>query len=491
VREVQRTGPVTADECAGPRRLDGADTPHLSRGSHRADGADTPHLAGRLTGKRPCVPVPVAFMGVALAFLVMVLPGCVLLAGKSTPAPPPPPPKPAPAPKMVIERTDAFAAFDRIRNDLLSAAPHLGSVNGAFALGIDVSGSAHASGVLEDTIKVLTDMCGFFFSPGDRIVVIPWDSRIRENSVSTFDYNEPDEARENLTHALEALEGLVDPESRGSNVLDARGYCMERALKLWKDSGGKLCPVVLIFSDTYTPDMTFGKQKYTRERLAALRKDFAGEDGEFAAGKYGTREGRQIILHRIIGPDADYARAEGVDRKRAEAQVKVTAPTATYTPPPPPPDYSGWRIVFMIVAILSLVALIGLPMAWRHRLLLGDTRETMRAFGGRIVVQSGRGISPRGVVFLPVPGLDDRPLVAFEGKGPQILVTARRGVRLNDGRTELTVPLGKPVTLRIAIDGVPGEQSLDVHAADFFSTNTGPIIGMITALIVLIGCIVG
>lgn len=430
-----------------------------------------------------------ALVSMALAF-VSSLPGCVLLAGKSTPAPPPPPPKPGPAPKPVIERTDAFATFDRIRDDLLSAAPHLSSVNGAFALGIDVSGSAHANGVLEDTIKVLTDMCGFFFCPGDRIVVIPWDSRIRENNVSTFDYDDPDEARENLTHALEGLESLVDPESRGSNVLDARGYCMERALKLWKDTGGKLCPVVLIFSDTYTPDMAFGKQKYTRERLEALRKDFAGDGGEFSAGKYGTREGRQIILHRIIGPDADYARADGVDRKRVEAQTTVTAPATTYIPPPPP-DYSGWRIVFMIVAILSLVALLGLPLAWRHRLLLGDTRETIRAFGGRILVQSGRGISPRGVVFLPVPGLDDRPLAAFEGKGPQIVVTARRGVRLNDGRTELSVPLGKPVTLRIAIDGVPGEQSLDIHAADFFATNTGPIIGMITALIVLIGCIVG
>lgn len=145
----------------------------------------------------------------------------------------------------------------------------------------------------------------------------------------------------------------------------------------------------------------------------------------------------------------------------------------------------------IVFALLGLIGLIVLPFAWQHHITIAGTKETLRAFGGRVLIQAGSGISPRNVVFISVPGLSEQVLLAIEAKGPQLVARARRGVRLNDGRTELVVPMGRAVQLRVAIDGVPGEQTIDVNAQDFFSANAGPIIGMGIAFLVLIGCIIG
>ena len=374
---------------------------------------------------------------------------------------------------------------------MLSKGEQIGQANCAFAVGVDVSGSAHAQQVLECTIQIITDACRYFFAPGDKITVVPWDSRIREDHVKAFDYADSEEATSDLNAAFEDLENLVDPESRGSNLLDARGYCMEKALAMVEEADGKLCPVVLIFTDIRVSDVDPRRQKYTAKRLTALRKKMgAGEAVEFEAKQYEVKDGPEIVVHCLVGKN-EGAVGAGVNRTRGAAARAPTPQRRTQSQTRRRPrDSSGTKALLIILAILSLLAMIALPFAWRHKIVVGETKETLRAFGGRLVVQTGRGISPRGVVYLPVPDLEDQALLAIEGKGPQVLATARRGVRLNDGRTELTLPMGRPVTLRIAIDGIPGEQTLDVQVSEFFATNTGPIIGMIVAFIVLVVCII-
>lgn len=440
-------------------------------------------------------------MGVLVFTAGIALPGCLLVGSKPAykPRPYTPAPasvstsKPKPKPAPPIEKSEAWGTFDQLREKLLKDHPDLSKVSGAFAIGVDVSGSAHAKGILEYTIKLLSDMCGFFFAPGDRIALVPWDSRIREQHVHEFDFTDPDGARKSLVEAFEGLENLVDPESRGSNVLDARGFCIEQALKLAGDSDARLCPVVLIFSDTYLPDMLFKNPRYSTEKLAQLRAKMRGGTGEFGRSDFETARG-EIILHELVGSCEGLTRTSSINRLRSQAP---TAPAwqrpaqRPAPPPPPPPDHSGWRVLLIVFALLGLIGLIVLPFAWQHHITIAGTKETLRAFGGRVLIQAGSGISPRNVVFISVPGLSEQVLLAIEAKGPQLVARARRGVRLNDGRTELVVPMGRAVQLRVAIDGVPGEQTIDVNAQDFFSANAGPIIGMGIAFLVLIGCIIG
>ncbi len=428
------------------------------------------------------------------ALVILALPGCVKLP--SAPPPPPPrpvtPPKPVPKPQPTPQKTPAFDTFEQIRDDILKNHEHVGSVKCAFAIGIDVSGSCHTNGVLEWAINVLSDMCTYFFVSGDKIMLAPWDSRIREKHVTHFDFTDAEAGVDALNNALENLESLVDPESRGSNVLDARGYCMTKALEMTDESGGTLCPVVLILSDTYTPDMEFGSQAFSIQKLRDLRAKLGGPDAEYEPGKYPTGGKHQLVTHLLVGTGEGLATVDGIDRTRTvAASVVAQTPVRLPTTPRRPRDYSGLRTLLMVMSLVALAGLIALPFAWKHKLVIGDARESVKAFGGRIAIQAGRGISPRGVIYLAVPDCEDRTLLTIEGKGPQLVANARRGIRLNDGRTELTIPMGRPVTLRIAIDGVPGEQVLDVQVADFFATNTGPIIGMIIALLVIVGCIIG
>jgi len=426
---------------------------------------------------------------------VLALPGCLMIPSQP-PAPaitrPPVAPTPRTTPPPVAVKSAAYGAFEAMRGDLLKAYPHLAGANGVFAIGVDVSGSCHATGILEYTTKLLTDMCRYFLAPGDKVAVIPWDSRIRESHVNVFDFADSDAGVDSLNASFEDLENLVDPESRGSNLLDARGYCMAKAMELAKPGEGKLCPVVLIFSDIRVPDMSFGRQKFSRSKLASLRKKLAGDKGEFVVKTYQAGESKQIIAHTLAAP-AEGLLAAKINRMRTAAAPVAKPRAATYTPPAPrkPRDYSGFRVVCIVFALAGLAACLALPLAWKHKISMGDVRETLRAFGGKVVVQAGRGISPRGVVYLPIPGLEDRPLLAFEGKGPQIIASARRGVRLNDGRTEIAIPMGRPVTLRVSVDGVPGEQELDVQVAGFLATNTGPVIGMMVAFIIMLASIIG
>lgn len=426
-----------------------------------------------------------ALLGLLIA-LSLALGGCVKLGTAPTRAPlPPPKPQAPPAPV----RSEAYPVFDQLRQDLLRQEPALGKVNCVFAIGVDVSGSSHTSQVLEYTTKLLTDAGRYFFSPGDKVVVIPWDSRVRENQVREFDVVSGDKAVSDLQAAFEGLENLVEPESRGSNLLDARGYCMEKALGYQDKSQGQLCGVVLVFTDIRTPDMAFSRQVYTPDKLRRLRSRLTGSDSsEFTVAAYQAGEKTQIILHSLVGKAQQTTAAQSVNRTRSAPAA--TRPVST-PPPPPPPDTSGARALLIVVALVCLLAMVALPFTWRHRLAIGDVRESVRALGGRFKVLAGQGISPRGAVYVRAPGLEGQTLVTLEGRGPQLVAIARSGVRLNDGRSEVAIPLGRPCSLRLSIDGVPGEQVLEVQTQEFFASNTGPILGMAIAFLVVVACIIG
>ncbi len=364
----------------------------------------------------------------------------------------------------------------------------MGQSNCVFVLGMDVSGSTVSNGVLESSIKVLTDAARYLFAPGDKVIVVPWDSVIRKDRIVTFDCKDDEDSISEMSRAFENLESLVNPKDEGSNLMDARGYCTQQALRSQKESNGALLGVVLIFTDIRLPDMEEGPTAFKPEQISRLRKELAGSaQGDFDVHPYQAEEKSQIILHSLVGKGEGVAAAK-VDRTRVPTEA---APKAAEPPPPPPPDTTGARALFIILSVVCLLALIGLPFAWRHQLAIGDVRETVRAVGGRMLVKAGQGISPRGSVYVPVRGLQqDQVLLSIEGRGPQLIAVARQGVRLNDGNPELPLPLGKPFTLRVVVDGVPGEQTLELQTGDFFGTNAGPIIGMALALLVIIACII-
>lgn len=443
-------------------------------------------LTGYAGGSRLRAAAATLLLAAALA-----APGCIKLAGAppppayTPPTPPPPPPPPAP-------RSLAYDAFDKLREDILAANPGVGRANCAIAVGVDVSGSAHVRKVLAYSIEILTDMCRYFLTAGDKVIVVPWDQDVREEHVKRFTYSDADTAVTQLNAAFSGLKDHADPSRKGSNLLDARGYCMEQALAARDEDDGKAVPVVLIFTDLVITDFDPAGHSYDAARLTGLRRDMgAGEPVEFEITRYAAPESVEVYVHWAAGTQESAAAVDETARRRSPAVTAPSAPSQPAAPPPPRGDGSGLRTLLAALALLSVLALIGLPFAWQHRLAIGDTRETIRAFGGRVLVQSGRGISPRGVVFLPVADLEDQPLFSIEGKGTQLMAIARRGVRLNEGRTELVVPTGRRCTLRIAIDGVPGEQILEVNASEFFATNTGPIIGMIVAFVVIVACIIG
>lgn len=424
----------------------------------------------------------------AIAFL-LALGGCLRISPEPPRAPvtsAPRPPAPPPAP-----RSQAYGAFEQWRADLLKQYPGLGGANAAFVFGVDVSQSAQASLVLEYTTKLLGDACRYFLAPGDKVVIVPWDSRVREQHVKSFEVAEGQQALDDLDAAFENLENLVEPESRGSNLLDARGYCMEKALGLQEQSAGGLVGVVVIFTDIRVPDFDLKQQTYAADKLKRLRSKLTGSDSaEFFVRPYQAGEKTQIIAHNLVGKLEGVASAAGLNRDRS---APVQAQRAAMPPPvAPPPDMSGLRSGLLVLGILAFVALCALPFACRLKLQIGDVRESIPAFGGAFRARIGQGVSPRGQVFVHVPGgTDGQELVTLRARGFQVVAEAGYGVRLNDGAAEREIPLGKPDTIRMTIGGVPGEQTLEVSVAEFFATNAGPIVGMGVALIVLLACIIG
>jgi hypothetical protein len=389
-------------------------------------------------------------------------------------------------------RSEAYGAFEQWRADLLKDAPGLGNVNTAFVFGVDVSESAQSSLVLEYTTKLLGDACRYLLAPGDKVAVVPWDSRVREQDVKTFEVTGEQQALDDLNAAFENLENLVAPENYGSNLLDARGYCMQEALNLQEQSGGKLAGVVAIFTDIRVPDVDAKRQTFSPEKLKQLRTRFTGSDAvEFVVRSYQAGEKTQIIVHTLVGRLKDVPTVANLNRNRAASEQPAQTPVPA-PPPPPPSDSGGLRTVLLLVGILCLAALIGLPFAWRLQLQVGDVRESIPALGGTFRVKIGQGVSPRGQAFLAVPGgVEGQELVTLRARGFQVVAEAGYGVRLNDGAAEREIPLGRPDTLRMTVEGVPGEHALDVNVADFFSTNAGPVVGMIVALFLLLACIIG
>lgn len=403
-------------------------------------------------------------------------------------APPVPvarPPAPPPA-----QRSQAYGAFEQWRTDLLKDAPGLGKVNAAFVFGVDVSESARSSLVLEYTTKLLGDACRYFLTPGDKVVIVPWDSRVREDHVKTFDVTEGSQTLDDLNAAFENLESLVQPESRGSNLLDARGYCVQKALELQEQNGRKLAGVVVIFTDIRVPDVDLKQQTFTPEQLTQLRAKLAGSDAtEFLVRSYQAGEKTQIFVHTLVGDLDGVPTVADLSRDRS---APVQAQKIPMPPPPSPPDTGGARTTLLVLGLLALIALCGLPFACRLKLQIGDVRESVPAFGGVFRARIGQGVSPHGVVFVHVPGgLDGQELVTLHARGFQVVAQAAYGVRLNDGAVEREIAVGKPDTIRMTVDGVPGEHTLEINVADFFATNAGPIVGMGIALLVLLACIIG
>jgi len=446
-----------------------------------------------------------------LATLCLLLPstGCIKLSSRRPPRHSPVPtvtqprsepaaPAPAKTPDEPLE-AQAYPLFNALRNDILDKTPSLEQTNCAFVIGVDVSKSSYDSQVMEYTTRILADAGNFFFAPGDRVVVVPWDAKIREDHVEEFGFTGPRDGAGGLNAAFESILKLVRPENRGSNLLDARGYCMERAQKLQEQAGAGLRGVVLVFTDIRVPDGKLGR-RYTQEQLASLRRQFTGDTTtDFDARLYNVERTR-IWCHVLVGKAPEGAdTGKTFDRRRSTVttgpQVADAAPPKAPLPvkasPRPKKDTSGTRVLLMLLSLAALVALIGLPFTWQHHLAIGGSQERIRAIGGRVVIRAAEGIAPPGEYYLRVPDIESRPLIALEGKGPNVVARAARGVRLNDGRTLLAIPAGKPVTLRASIEGVAGEQAIELQVSDFWTANTGQIIAMGIALLVMLASIIG
>ena len=454
-------------------------------------------------GPRRSEPARAALALLVCCALPLCLGGCIKLSARSvrqssTPVPraqPAPPRAETPKQDAAPLEAQAYPLFDALRTDLLEANPGIETSNCAFVMGIDVSKSAYDSQVIEYTTRILADCASFFFAPGDKVVVVPWDSQIRGDHVQQFDFTDAKAGDRGLNAAFESVLKLVRPESRGSNLLDARGYCMERAVKLQQDSRGQLRGVVLVFTDIRVPDGKLG-DGYTQEQLTDLRTQLAGSSTEDFDARLYTVERTRIWCHALSGKTPEGAApVAGLNRRRSTAAVTPRpapqAPLPVRTTPTPRKDPSGTRVLLMLLSLAALVALIALPFTWQHRLAIGGSHERLRAIGGRVVIRAAEGISPPGEFYLRLPDTESRPLVALEGKGPSLVARAARGVRLNEGRTELAIPSGKAVTLRLVVEGVAGEQTVDMQLTDFWSANSGQIIGMGIAFIVLLASIIG
>ena len=316
--------------------------------------------------------------GAALLLVALLAaPGCIkLAAAPPAPAytpPPPPPPPPPPTPRSL-----AYDAFDKMRGDILEADPQVGRANCALAVGVDVSGSAHVRKVLAYSIEVLTDLCRYFLAAGDTLIVVPWDENVREEHVKSFTYSDAETAVTQLNAAFAGLKDHPDPSRKGSNLLDARGYCMEQALAARDESDGKLVPVVLIFTDLVSTDFDPAGPWYSAARLNELRRDMgAGEAVDFDIRRYAAPENVEVYVHRAAGMQEGAASVDEAARRRSPVLTAPSAPTQPASPPPPRGDGSGLRALLSVLALLSALALIGLPFAWQHRIAIGDTRETI------------------------------------------------------------------------------------------------------------------